>query len=115
MKDKLLNWLNGALGQKKDIEIPKEDQFCLEDGIIKIPDFFGMTPDPYGEIYIGPECEVSVDTGDRVAGGTLLAEIVTSGYIFELTAPCNAVIEEVYLVNGQVVEPGQKLCKIREL
>jgi len=115
MKDKLLNWLNRALGQRKDIEILQDNQFCPADGIIKISDFFEMTPDPYDEIYIGPECEVLVGIGDRVTGGQLLAEIVTPGYIFELTTPCDAVIEEVYLINGQVVESGQELCKIREL
>lgn len=114
MKEKLLNWLSGALGQRNGLDVPKEDQYFPEGGVVRIPDFFEMPANAHGEVYIGPECKVLIASGSEVLAGQVLVEIGTPSHVFEVVAPCDGLIDEIYVSTGQMVEAGQEVCKLNE-
>ncbi len=114
MKDKLLKWLSGALGQQGSVDIPQEEQYFPEGGIVRVPDFFEMPANPHGEVYMGPECKVLIASGAYMSAGQVIAEIDTPSHVFEVVAPCDGTIEEIYVSSGQLVEAGQEICKLNE-
>jgi biotin carboxyl carrier protein len=115
MKNLILKWLNGALGQREEFEpIPLEQQEFPEEGIIYAPGALQTNEVSVGGLYLGPECNFLVQAGSEVIGGKPIAEVCTSTHILEVTAPCNAVIEELLVENGQVVEAEQPIVRLRK-
>ena len=54
-----------------------------------------------------------VKVGDTVKQGTVLCLIEAMKMMNEITADCDGVIEEVCVENGQVVDFGKELFRIR--
>ena len=68
-----------------------------------------------GTVYVAPQAGAApyVSVGDHVAGDTVC--IVESMKMFnEIAAECSGTIEEICINNGQIVEYGQVLFRIRE-
>ena len=59
----------------------------------------------------GPDQPPFVQAGDRVAGGQTLCLMEAMKMMSEVTAPCDCVIREVLLKNGELAEFGQPLFR----
>ena len=111
----ILKWLNGALGETGQFEETPEDQHEFPDeGIVLAPDILQSDEVSVGGLYLGPKCQSLVQVGARVVGGQPLAEIHTSTHILEVVSPCNGVVVEIFVENGQVVESEQPLIRLEK-
>jgi biotin carboxyl carrier protein len=113
MMNKILGWLNGALGVKEFQPMAPEDEIFPEEGIVSAPEFFEMPANPQGGLYLVPECTLLVSVGAQVVGGQPVAEIDTPSHIFEVVSPCSGTVVEQLIQSGQVVEAGQPLLKLQ--
>ncbi len=113
MMNKILGWLNGALGEKEFRPMASEEETFPEGGIVSAPNFFEMPANPHGGLYLGPECTLLVSVGAQVVGGQPVAEIDTPSHIFEVVSPCTGIVAEHLIQSGQVVEAGQPLLKLK--
>ena len=59
----------------------------------------------------GPDQPTFVQAGDRVAKGQTLCLMEAMKMMSEVTAPCDCVIREVLLKNGELAEFGQPLFR----
>ena len=68
-----------------------------------------------GTFYAAPseEAEAFVAVGDRVKKGQVLAIIEAMKLMNEIESDCDGVVEQVFVKNGEAVEYGQPLFRIR--
>ena len=68
-----------------------------------------------GTFYAAPseEAEAFVAVGDRVKKGQVLAIIEAMKLMNEFESDCDGVVEQVFVKNGEAVEYGQPLFRIR--
>ena len=80
-----------------------------------VSDAFSVTSPMVGVFYRAPaeNAEPYVKVGDHVKAGTVLCLIEAMKMMNEITAECDGVITEICAENGQVVDFGKELFKIR--
>ena len=78
-------------------------------------DTTSVTSPMVGVFYRAPaeNAEPYVKVGDHVKAGTVLCLIEAMKMMNEITAECDGVISEICVENGQVVDFGKELFKIR--
>ena len=78
-------------------------------------DTTSVTSPMVGVFYRAPaeNAEPYVKVGDHVKTGTVLCLIEAMKMMNEITAECDGVINEICVENGQVVDFGKELFKIR--
>lgn len=81
----------------------------VEDGCVSV------TSPMVGVFYQAPAEDAApyVKVGDRVEKGTVLCLVEAMKMMNEITAECDGTIAEVCVQNGQVVDFGKELFKIR--
>lgn len=69
-----------------------------------------------GTVYMAPQAGVApyVSVGDHVAAGDTVCIVESMKMFNEIAAECSGTIEEICVNNGQIVEYGQVLFRIRE-
>ena len=70
-----------------------------------------------GTVYVAPQAGAApyVSVGDHVAAGDTVCIVESMKMMFnEIAAECSGTIEEICINNGQIVEYGQVLFRIRE-
>ena len=69
-----------------------------------------------GTVYMAPQAGAApyVSVGDHVAAGDTVCIVESMKMFNEITAECSGTIEEICVNNGQIVEYGQVLFRIRE-
>lgn len=69
-----------------------------------------------GTVYMAPQAGVApyVAVGDHVAAGDTVCIVESMKMFNEIAAECSGTIEEICVNNGQIVEYGQVLFRIRE-
>ena len=69
-----------------------------------------------GTVYMAPQAGAApyVAVGDHVAAGDTVCIVESMKMFNEIAAECSGTIEEICVNNGQIVEYGQVLCRIRE-
>lgn len=69
-----------------------------------------------GTVYMAPQAGAApyVAVGDRVAAGDTVCIVESMKMFNEIAAECSGTIEEICVNNGQIVEYGQVLFRIRE-
>lgn len=117
----LLNFLNGALGERQIEDgdrIPPEEQVFPKDGIIRAPSFEGLPfskevphggvrSEEYGEVY-----EIIVGIGRPVYGGQSILLADFGQCTVEIPSPCSGIIEEILTEHGNLIKVGDPLFKI---
>ena len=80
-----------------------------------VSDAVSVTSPMVGVFYRAPaeNAEPYVKVGDHVKAGTVLCLIEAMKMMNEITAECDGVITEICAENGQVVDFGKELFKIR--
>ena len=75
----------------------------------------GIVSPLVGTFYAAPseEAEAFVAVGDRVKKGQVLAIIEAMKLMNEIESDCDGVVEQVFVKNGEAVEYGQPLFRIR--
>ena len=68
-----------------------------------------------GTFYAAPseEAKAFVTVGDRVKKGQVLAIIEAMKLMNEIESDCDGVVEQIFVKNGEAVEYGQPLFRIR--
>lgn len=68
-----------------------------------------------GTFYAAPseEAKAFVTVGDRVKKGKVLAIIEAMKLMNEIESDCDGVVEQIFVKNGEAVEYGQPLFRIR--
>lgn len=69
-----------------------------------------------GTVYVAPQAGAApyVSVGDHVAAGDTVCIVESMKMFNEIAAECSGTIEEICINNGQIVEYGQVLFRIRE-
>lgn len=69
-----------------------------------------------GTVYMAPQAGAApyVSVGDHVAAGDTVCIVESMKMFNEIAAECSGTIEEICVNNGQIVEYGQVLFRIRE-
>lgn len=69
-----------------------------------------------GTVYMAPQAGAApyVAVGDHVAAGDTVCIVESMKMFNEIAAECSGTIEEICVNNGQIVEYGQVLFRIRE-
>lgn len=69
-----------------------------------------------GTVYMAPQAGAApyVAIGDHVAAGDTVCIVESMKMFNEIAAECSGTIEEICVNNGQIVEYGQVLFRIRE-
>ena len=69
-----------------------------------------------GTVYVAPQAGAApyVSVGDHVAAGDTVCIVEYMKMFNEIAAECSGTIEEICINNGQIVEYGQVLFRIRE-
>ena len=69
-----------------------------------------------GTVYMAPQAGAApyVAVGDHVAAGDTICIVESMKMFNEIAAECSGTIEEICVNNGQIVEYGQVLFRIRE-
>ena len=69
-----------------------------------------------GTVYVAPHAGAApyVSVGDHVAAGDTVCIVESMTMFNEIAAECSGTIEEICINNGQIVEYGQVLFRIRE-
>lgn len=69
-----------------------------------------------GTVYMAPQAGAApyVSVGDHVAAGDTVCIVESMKMFNEIAAECSGTIEEICINNGQIVEYGQVLFRIRE-
>lgn len=69
-----------------------------------------------GTVYVAPQAGAApyVSVGDHVAAGDTVCIVESMKMFNEIAAECSGTIEEICVNNGQIVEYGQVLFRIRE-
>ena len=69
-----------------------------------------------GTVYMAPQAGAApyVSVGDHVAAGDTVCIVESMKMFNEIAAECSGTIEEICVNNGQIVEYGQVLVRIRE-
>lgn len=69
-----------------------------------------------GTVYMAPQAGAApyVAVGDHVAAGDTVCIVESMKMFNEIAAECSGTIEEICINNGQIVEYGQVLFRIRE-
>ena len=69
-----------------------------------------------GTVYMAPQAGAAhnVAVGDHVAAGETVCIVESMKMFNEIAAECSGTIEEICVNNGQIVEYGQVLFRIRE-
>lgn len=69
-----------------------------------------------GTVYVAPQAGAApyVAVGDHVAAGDTVCIVESMKMFNEIAAECSGTIEEICINNGQIVEYGQVLFRIRE-
>lgn len=69
-----------------------------------------------GTVYMTPQAGAApyVSVGDHVAAGDTVCIVESMKMFNEIAAECSGTIEEICVNNGQIVEYGQVLFRIRE-
>ena len=69
-----------------------------------------------GTVYMAPQAGAApyVSVGDHVAAGDIVCIVESMKMFNEIAAECSGTIEEICVNNGQIVEYGQVLFRIRE-
>lgn len=78
-------------------------------------DTLAVTSPMVGVFYQAPaeNAEPYVKLGDKVQKGTVLCIIEAMKMMNEITAECDGIIDEICVRNGQVVDFGKELFRIR--
>lgn len=78
-------------------------------------DTISVTSPMVGVFYRAPaeNAEPYVKVGDQVKAGTVLCLVEAMKMMNEITAECDGVIAEICVRNGQVVDYGKELFKIK--
>ena len=78
-------------------------------------DYISVKSPIVGIFYAAPaeNAEPYVTLGDRVTKGQTLCIVEAMKLMNELTAECGGVIEQICVTNGQMVEYGTELLRIR--
>ena len=63
--------------------------------------------------HVGTLCQAVVNVGDKVKKGQVLAIVEAMKLMNEIESDFDGEIAEIYVENGQPVEYGQKLFRIR--
>ena len=79
------------------------------------PDTVSVTSPMVGVFYQAPaeDAEPYVKVGDRVRAGTVLCLVEAMKMMNEITAESDGTIAEVCVQNGQVVDYGRELFRIK--
>lgn len=107
MKNRLLKWLNEALGQREEVYIPPEKEQWPEEGLICAPD--------YDESVHHPTCRVLVSPGDQITAGKLLVELEMSWHLYEVISPSSGIVDEVLVTSGDYIGPGEALITLSRI
>ena len=93
-------------------------QIPVAESIPEMPektDAVAVTSPMVGVFYQAPaeNAEPYVKVGDKVRKGTVLCLIEAMKMMNEITAECDGILEQICVQNGQVVDFGKELFRIR--
>ncbi len=79
-------------------------------------DFYEQKTPLVGTVYLAPQSGAApfVSVGDHIAAGDPICIVESMKMFNQIAAECSGTIEEVCVANGQLVEYGQVLFRIRE-
>ena len=60
-----------------------------------------------------PDDEPIVEVGDEISKGQVVATIEALRKVTEVTAPCDGVIEEFFVADGEAVQYGDRIIAVR--
>lgn len=115
MKNFLLKLLNGALGQREYEELDPENMHWPDGGIVRAPQLLDLPSPSSKDYHCGPECHFLVKVGDLVKAGQAIAQFDSPTIGYELVAPCNALIAEFLVDQGQPVDPDQAILRLEKI
>ena len=98
---------------KEDIVVPQaEEKVFIEETDMNVKT---VTSPLVGTVYMAPAEgeEPFVSVGDVVKKGQVLAIIEAMKLMNEIESDCDGVVEQVFVKNGEAVEYGQPLFRIR--
>ena len=69
-----------------------------------------------GTVYLAPQTGAApyVSVGDHIGAGETICIVESMKMFNQIAADCSGVVEEICVSNGQIVEYGQTLFRIRE-
>ena len=79
-------------------------------------DFYEQKTPLVGTVYLAPQSGAApfVSVGDHIAAGDPICIVESMKMFNQIAGECRGTIEEVCVANGQLVEYGQVLFRIRE-
>ena len=97
-------------------EAPAAAPEALEAPAAPEEDLYEQKTPLVGTVYVAPQAGAApyVSVGDHVAAGDTVCIVESMKMFNEIAAECSGTIEEICINNGQIVEYGQVLFRIRE-
>lgn len=80
------------------------------------PDLYEQKTPLVGTVYLAPQTGAApfVSVGDHIGAGETICIVESMKMFNQIAADCSGVVEEICVSNGQIVEYGQTLFRIRE-